>query len=251
MAAEILTFVHVVSIIDLAMIAVTQFDNRLCGYALRARLPAGRSSMCHVRNTTIQRLATLYALSLWGKKGAFDLLRLQKTLFFADKNSGQPHFFTWKKWHYGQFSDGLSDSLNDLASAGCVKLRLRGDAVQSAATISEAARETLMSIFERAFPAWRRELLLAFDEWGYLPHTTILERAHDDDTFTDNDHGEEIFLCSLPGDVDLADIEATDIEDVLDLIDPKFQDRLTERLRKAVNADHFESDWRELIDSVD
>ena len=47
---------------------------------------SGGEHMAILDKKTIQRLATLYALSLWSR-GAYGPVRLQKTLFFADKNN--------------------------------------------------------------------------------------------------------------------------------------------------------------------
>ena len=82
--------------------------------------------MAKLAKETIQRLAVLRALSMW-RTGAFGPVRLQKTLFYADKrNPRRKHIFTFKKYYLGQYSPEVSDALNSLRASGRLRCTYAG-----------------------------------------------------------------------------------------------------------------------------
>jgi hypothetical protein len=197
---------------------------------------------------TLQRLATLYAVSNWGDSGAFGELRVQKTLFFADKNSGERHILTFKKWDYGQYSEDVASSLNAIRAAGRLELEFGGQAIRIYSMIGPQAMRLIAKVLKCNFSNWFVEFGKAFSEWAYLPNEELLDRAHRDPSFTENQRGDVIFASSIPDTIELTDITDDEAEQLADLVDPVLNLRIHRGVERALMLDDQIPDWRKVLD---
>jgi len=195
---------------------------------------------------TIQRLAVLHALAKW-QKGAYGPVRLQKTLFFADKESPPEwRLFTFKKWRLGQYSDEVSESLNALRRAGRVNSWYDGPSERLKAEIPAASKRRLAAVLRDYFPEWSANLDAAFAKWAYLNNDAIIELAHDDPTYKARNHGEVIFSSFEPDCVELVGLDDESAEELSDLVDVRLQRGLAKRLAAALERPAQGEDWRKI-----
>ena len=200
--------------------------------------------MAKLTRETIQKLAVLRALSLW-RRGAYGPLRLQKTLFYADKqNTPQRRFFTYKKWRLGQYSDEISRALNDLRKTGRLEIDFEGPAERLKAILSSADKRHLEALFRKHFPEWSQGLARSFQELAYLTNDAIIEIAHDDSSYKHAEYGEEIFHRGLSDLVDLPHLDAAAAERLTDLVDARLHDELAIRFQAALKRPAIAEDWR-------
>lgn len=202
--------------------------------------------MATLPKKTIQRLAVLRAVSMWKTGGAYGPLRVQKTLFFADRDSGsQQHLFTFKRWRLGQYSDEIADAMNGLRDASRIETVFDGPSECIRASLSPRASQRLERFFRRSFPAWSRALKPAFQEWAYLTNDDIIAKAHEDDSYTKSQHGEVIVTSFEQTKVDFPDLDPQEAEFLSDLVDERFQRGLASRLETAASREPKREDWRE------
>lgn len=206
--------------------------------------------MASLSRQTVQRLAALRALLLWGKNGAYGPLRVQKTLFFADKEA--PPIFTFKKWHHGQYSDQLAEALSQLKSAGRIDTGFVGETVTIYACAPALAGERAITFCQTCLPDWERALQESFLTWGYMANDEIYARAHDDPSYTTNQHGAIIFDTSLSQRVEFPVVSEDEAEVISDLVDPVLQNRIREKIGSALELVNVpESNWRESLGEAD
>ena len=201
--------------------------------------------MATLSRATLQKLAVLRALSLWKKKGAYGPLRLQKILFYADKgNDPTRRLFTFKKWRLGQYSDEVSESLNDLRRAGRMVGGFEGPAERLVPVLSPDAKRTVENLFSRHFREWTGALKVAFMELAFLSNDAIIEKAHDDATYKHTEYGQEIFKHTLPEFVDLPHLHEDTAEMLADLVDTRLRKELVTRFKSALERPVEYEDWR-------
>jgi hypothetical protein len=202
--------------------------------------------MAILSKKTIQRLAALHALALW-RRGAYGPVRLQKTLFFADKdNPAGWRLFTFKKYYLGQFSDELADSLNDLREMGRVKSRYDGPSERLTANIPVLARGRIKHFFCEYFPTWHAALQKAFQQIAYLSNDAVLAMAHEDPTYKTSQHGQVIFTSFKCPSVEFTDLSDETAEALSDLVDTRLHHALSRRLKEAVQRPAKGENWREI-----
>jgi hypothetical protein len=198
--------------------------------------------MAKLSKRTLQRLAVLRALLLW-RRGAFGPLRVHKTLFFTEDNHGLERFFDFKKWHLGQFSEDIEESLNDLAIAGRMTFVCDGSSVRLMPSISGDLRRLLERVFDDNFKAWTAALREAVDTKGYLVNEQILEEAQRHASYTGSSKGEIIARSTINDAVEI-DIDADDAESLSESVDPHFSRILKSQMAKARSQPFEAEDWR-------
>ena len=193
---------------------------------------------------TVQRLAVLRALMQWSK-GAYGPVRLQKTLFFADKeNDPKWRFFTFKKHYLGQYSDEVSEVLNQLQKAERVETHYDGPSQRIVANISWKTREMLTDFFDTYFAPWSMAFDKAFKEWAYLNSDDVIRRAHSDATYTKAKFGEMIFRSQLAAFIEFEGLSFGCGEYLSDLVDDRLHRNLQNRLTMALEKPVAGEDWR-------
>lgn len=208
--------------------------------------------MAALARRTIQRLAILRAVSLWGKGGAYGPLRVQKTLFFAGSSLPDEHFFTFEKGRHGQYSDEVTTSLNVLKRAGKIDVDFAADADRIYTTVPASAANMIISLFEHSFSTWNAALLESFSEWGYKPNSEIYQNSHAHPSYTDNAEGAVLCDGSLPEVSEIQYLSSDDAESLSDLVDPIYQRRTHERMLAALDLPNCpQSNWQELFSERD
>jgi hypothetical protein len=201
--------------------------------------------MAQLPKKTIQKLAVLYALSLW-KKGACGPVRVHKTLFFAE-NDLPRHLFTFKRYHYGQYSKEIDAVLNSLQESGRLKVHFDGAAARLQSSLAADAANHIEFLFSHHSPEWLQGLKAAIQQFGYLKNDELIRRAHEDDSYTDNEHDELIHESTLDSLVNLPNIDAELAERLSDIVDERLTTALTNRFKKAMNAEPRHLDWQVLF----
>jgi hypothetical protein len=203
--------------------------------------------MSFLTKRTIQKLAVLHAISRW-RKGAYGMLRLQKTLFFADEGSADQKWrvFTFKRWKLGQYSDEVADSLNGLQAAGRISTSFDGPSQRIEGNASITAKAQIRGLFRRYFAEWDAALGASFQKWAYLTNDQILTKAHDDPTYKQSQYGEIIAESGLADFVDFENLSESTAESLTDLVDPSLDRTLRSRLHKASKTNRIAEDWRSL-----
>jgi uncharacterized protein YwgA len=202
--------------------------------------------MAVLSKATIQRLALLRALSMW-RHGAYGPVRLHKTLFFADRdNDPEWRLFTFKKWWLGQYSDEVSEKLNDLQEAGRIHCVYDGPSERIQADLSSSTTRELRQFFDSFFPKWSTALKSAFKTWAYLSNDDIITKAHDDTSYTKSKHG-DIILESFDSEcVTFERLDDEVAENLSDLVDVRLQTGLLKRLSASVEKPIKSEDWRHI-----
>lgn len=202
--------------------------------------------MATLSKDTVQRLAVLRALSMW-QKGAYGPVRLQKVLFFADKgNRPDWRLFTFKKWRLGQYSDEIAESLNALRDAGRVTSVYDGPSERIRALVPSAMRRSLTRFFRDYFWEWSEALDSAFNTWAYLTNDDIIQKAHDDPTYTKNDHGDVIFRSFDAACVEFQGLSDALAERIGDFVDPRLQRGMLARVSSCASRPVKREDWRHI-----
>ncbi len=203
--------------------------------------------MAALTKRTIQKLAVLHALSLW-RRGAYGPVRLQKTLFFADKDSADQKWrlFTFKRWHLGQYSDDVSNALNSLQSAERINTHFDGPSQRIEAVIPAKLQLPVRNLFRKYFEDWNVALEGAFEKWAHLNNDQILVKAHDDPTYKQSQHGQIIAKSALPAVVEFTGLDEDVAESLTDAVDPLLTKTLRSRLLKASVRPPRSEDWRSI-----
>ena len=202
--------------------------------------------MAEFSKETVQRLAVLRALSLW-RKGANGPVRIHKTLFFADKSgNAEGHLFTFRKWHLGQYSDEIAESLNQLRKIGRITCLFEGPSDRLRAEISGRTRNDLATFFQEHFCQWHDSLKLAFSKWAYLNDDAIITRANDDPSYTRKQHGEVIFSSFTDESLEFKGLDADLAERLADLVDVRLYQGIEKRLAAVVERPAKAEDWRSI-----
>jgi hypothetical protein len=205
------------------------------------------AAMASLSKKAVQRLAVLHTLGLW-RRGAYGPVRVHKTLFFADRNAGDKewHLFTFKKWRLGQYSDEIADALNRLRTAGCICTAYDGPSERIVATIPEQTRKTIGRFFKEYFYHWHKALVPAFHEWAYLTTDSVITKAHEDDSYSRNEHGQTIVESFDIDMIEFQGLSDDDAEALNDAVDEEFQSRLIAKADIAVNKPTIGEDWRSI-----
>lgn len=183
--------------------------------------------MATLSKDTLRKLVVLHALSQW-RRGAFGLTRVQKTLFFAE-HEAEPRLFTFKRYYFGQYSDDLAPALNGLQRACRLECRFDGSAERLVAVLDAEDRDRLRRAMRRLLPAWCEGFKTSFQEWGLLKHDELLEKAHEDPTYTEYEHDEVIHRSTLRGDFVSDALDDAEAEWLADLVDERLQRALSTR----------------------
>lgn len=198
--------------------------------------------MAKLSKRTLQRLAVLRALLLW-RRGAYGALRVHKTLFFSEEKHGSQRFFDFKRWHYGQFSDEIENSLNDLSHSGRMNLVFDGACVRLVPNLAGDLQATIERLFEVHFSAWNIALLETQDLQGYWINDQILEEAHRHQSHLSSVPGQIIAKATIGEYVEI-NIDEDEAESLSESVDPHFTRILKRQMDKAC-AEPFEAeDWR-------
>ncbi len=199
--------------------------------------------MARLSKKTVQRLAVLRALVNWSN-GAYGPLRVHKTLFFTDMNY-QKKLFTYKKYHYGQYSEDITAALNALRAAGILQCIFDGPAERLRVAIPGKTKRQVERLFEQRFPLWERSFQRSFREWGHLRNSTIIDRARSDETYKKFGHNEVIFKGTLPDVVNIPELDAASAERLSDLVDERLNEQIRDKLMQAVRKVAVRVDWRQ------
>ena len=201
--------------------------------------------MAKLSRSVIQRLAVLRTISLW-QNGAYEPVAfLHKTLFFTDKNSAdRTHFFTFKRYYLGQYSQEISDSLNALKDSGRLECVSNRPAERLKAVLSEKTKTLIKRFFSKSFPSGKDCWQSLLRNGHIFSNDELLRKANDDSSYTVSHHDEVIFgKLSIGGSAldNLSDVEA---ERLSDLVDPKLSKMLRDKVFAAIKTQAANVDWR-------
>ncbi len=173
----------------------------------------GAIKMGVISKQTVQKLFLLGIVEKF-QNGVYGAKRLQKVTYFVEKDYNKKPF-TFKNWHYGQFSEELETTKEQLISMGyLVVIPLKaGDGNQY--YVSEKIIDRLNKLLETTLSGIQSIIERVVDEIGYLPEKKLLKHAYQDPLFTATEFGKDIFKENLPdGGIPAPNLSDEDCEEI-------------------------------------
>lgn len=200
--------------------------------------------MGELSQTTLSRL---YVLALVGSMpdGVWGRLRLQKMNFFAEKDA-EVRPFTIIRGPYGQFSDELADTVEQLLAANLLTLVTRHDratgeqlGANEYRLTTPAFAKAVDQILAEAAPGLYAGVRDA-RRYGLLPEPKLREEAY---RFFDNDlpWGTELISADVPERIEVKSLSDDECEDLEASLEPTFIQG-ARALVKALGSTEFRLD---------
>lgn len=205
--------------------------------------------------------ARLAALFLVGQfvKGVYGLKRLQKVMYLATR-SAEHAPFTYRRYLYGQYSDDLDDTKDQLIAMHYVcpipldtsqttTFTLEGRVIElqegGSRYVLDAGREAathFVTTFQRAAPATADAIRSAVRDYGYMAESALIEHCYGLPEFVKSLEGEVLLRANLPPHVEvlLSEDECDDLELALS---PRTMQALTQIVE---GLDLSQMDWGSL-----
>lgn len=199
-------------------------------------------SVPSIRKGTFKKLCLLYAVGKF-QTGVYGKKRLHKVVYIAQRDS-ETRPFEFKKHHYGQYSDSMDDTLDQLLGMGylvATPLDVTGPGHQG--NKYELAAQDLHRYFslflQRVDPGLKRKIDKSIKNFGYLPEHELIEKVYQFPEFIHADPEEVILGEQLPDCLQARNMKAEDIEELEISLNPRFVNLLN-RLDSAVEQSDFD-----------
>jgi uncharacterized protein YwgA len=197
----------------------------------------------------------IYLFTIIGKfdNGVYGAKRLQKVTYISERSAESPRPFTYKKYHYGQFSDQVQNTKEQLISLGFVKTvpldTSRNLKINIADTDWEfqdggnryvaCDKDNLLlyeSIASKSYPKLMELTNQVINNYGYLKEPDLISRCYDFEEFKNKNDGEVIYETNLPEWVQVPGLSNDDCEDLILSFTPSFIDfarKITDGLERT------------------
>lgn len=182
-----------------------------------------------ISSNAFARLAALFLVGQF-PKGVFGLKRLHKVMYLATR-SAEVVPFTYRRYLYGEYSDGLDDvkdqliamryiSAIPLDTSKTITFSFEGKSFDfqegGNRYVLGAGHEGahLVAMFERAAPTTAASIRSGVELFGYFSEAALLEYCYALPEFTKAEEGDILLTANLPGrvDVPLTEDECDDLE---------------------------------------
>jgi len=178
-----------------------------------------------ISSNTYKRLFLLHTIGCF-PQGAFGKIRLQKTVYFIEKEL-EKRPFEFKHLHYGQYSEELEDVREELISMGYVSA-LPSDTQRTHKYI--LTRKSLLGyyrIFMNRIGNVRKKTDGIVRKVGLLPDDKLLDKAHNDPGYKKTQFGDVIIQSNLPQNVEIEGLSDEDCEELELSLNPHFISAMT------------------------
>jgi len=197
-----------------------------------------------ITKDTFKRLFLLYLINEF-KHGVYGKLRLEKITYFIEREVDiKPFEYKW--YHYGQYSEGLSDILEQLISLGFVsslpldsekgnKYKVKGEIQDHSSVIS-------------IVPGLVKKTKQIVELWGYASTQKIVKQAHSFPEVKGLECNDKIFDENLSDKIELKNFDEDACEDLNLSFDPKFIASM-EKINKGIEESDFDVSKVKTVDS--
>lgn len=174
-----------------------------------------------ISKDTFKRLFLLYTIGEFDQ-GSYGKLRLEKIVYFIERDS-DPKSFEYKWCHYGQYSDDLSDTLDQLISMGYVTA-LTLDTGMGAKYVSTVTskHQYYGAIINKVKGFKKAKIREIVEEWGYKSEDEIKNKAYSFKETKDLHLGEIIFKSNIPDRLVVKGFKEDDCEEIELAFNPNF-----------------------------
>lgn len=198
-----------------------------------------------ISKDTFKRLFLLYLINEF-KDGAYGKLRLSKIAYFIARKFDLK-IFEYKWYHYGQFSENLSDILEQLISMGYItslpldtekgnKYTVRSEIQDYSSIIS-----TIPGLIEKT-----KEIV---GTWGYASEEKIINEAYGFDEVKGLKCNDMIFYENLPDEIELKNLDEEICEELDLAFNPRFIASM-EKINKGIEASDFDISKVKAFDTI-
>jgi hypothetical protein len=187
--------------------------------------------MCTLSRDTFKRLVVLGTIAKF-RDGVYGAKRLQKVVYLGTRTEANKPF-PYIKHHYGQYSEELEDTKDQLLSMGliCAEPTKTKRGIRFGGTFypSESGNiyrlshplEPIRDLFTRANPDLSRALGQAVELYGYLPEAKLIEIVYSLPEFQAKAANELIFSADLPDQV-AVQLDEEECDELELSLNPKF-----------------------------
>lgn len=167
-----------------------------------------------------------FLLSIIGhfSESVYGRLRMHKVAFFAESSLEESPLkpFQYKYYYYGQYSDQMEKTMEELENVGAIDIRKITqahylDIPSEKKKIRDLAKKTV----EGVDPIILSKIQEAVEKYGYLPEKELLDEAYNHSLMQGKDWGDLLIEENLPSRVEI-DMDQETVEDLELLLDPRF-----------------------------
>ena len=157
---------------------------------------AAQEGKCAISSTTFRSIYLLAIIGLY-KSGVYGLKRLQKVTYLSELDS-QIKPFTFKRHHFGQYSEELADINNQLILIGYIKPMLLNGSQCCVYSLSEGSDlSNYIDILAKINPLMVERIRETIDEFGYLPEDDLVDWCYSLPGFKDKESGEIVLKTNM------------------------------------------------------
>jgi uncharacterized protein YwgA len=197
-----------------------------------------RAPTCTIPADVFRRI---YLYTIIGKfnNGVYGAVRLQKTAYISERNEHVVKPFSYKKHHFGEYSEQVDNIREQLISLGFVKalplstslkftIEFDGKSYDYVTggnryIISDTEiYELCKSVISTSYPKLLKSVEQTIDQYGYKKEEDLLKCCYDFDEFKDKKDEDVIFETDLPDWVEISDISDDVCDELTLMFTPSF-----------------------------
>ena len=184
----------------------------------------------------------LYLLSIIARfsRGSYGSKRLHKVTYIAERKQEKLRPFEFKKYHYGQYSETLEETKDQLITLGLVNvipldtsLKMTFKLPDGKATewYEGGVRYTIsnrdavrffIDAFNEISPDLLSTIYYTVKKFGYLPEQELIELCYAFPEFNEAEFGETIFESNLPDRIEVTNLSEDECEELETALSTKF-----------------------------
>lgn len=184
----------------------------------------------------------LYLLSIIARfsRGSYGSKRLHKVTYIAERRQKKLRPFEFKKYHYGQYSETLEETKDQLITLGLVNaipldtsLKMTFKLPDGKATewyeggvrYTISNRDTarfFIDAFNEISPDLLSTIYYTVKKFGYLPEQELIEQCYAFPEFNEAEFGETIFESNLPDRIEVTNLSEDECEELETALSTKF-----------------------------
>lgn len=168
---------------------------------------------CAISSDTFKRIYLLTVIGSY-KNGVYGLKRLQKITYLSElESSVKP--YTFKRHHYGQYSEELASVNNALIDSKFVKASLLIGSQCCVYALADGIDVSYYKdILSKINPELTERIIETVDEFGYLPEDKLVELCYSLPQFKKKESGEIVIEAQIPDEIEISGISDQECEEL-------------------------------------
>jgi hypothetical protein len=203
-----------------------------------------------ISKDTLKRIYLLYLIGEF-QEGPYGKLRLEKVTYLSERKAEKKPFgFKW--YNFGQYSEDLSNTLEQLISMGYVAsypLESKEEGKEGNIYISQVKENNKEYGEILSAVGLGEDIKKAVEEWGYDAESDIIEKAYNLKEVKNLDHGDVIFEGNLPDYFEILYLDEEYCEDIELSFNPRFIASM-EKVVKGYRKSDFDIEKVKKVDAV-